>query len=143
MDDEQRAQDSRGHIDKVLRVAAMTTPTPEALAKEVVSFHDAHTCAHSPGCLACMLEERIVNVLIACEQRKANYEEATRRQQAALESFADLNTRFNVQAREIERLRAEHTAGRSFLDALDADSYLPAEFDTWREAHAAAQQETP
>ncbi len=41
------------------------TPTPEALAqaKDIVAFLDAHTCIHSPGCLACMLEERIALAL--------------------------------------------------------------------------------
>ncbi len=58
----------------------MTTPTPEALAqaKTITSFLDAHTCQHSPGCLVCMLEERIALALVAyaAERERATWDAA-------------------------------------------------------------------
>ena len=55
--------------------------TSEALAREITSFLDAHTCAHSPGCLVCMLEERIVGALdaYAAEQARAAWEAAAKK----------------------------------------------------------------
>lgn len=78
------------------------TPTPEALAKAITSFLSAHTCGHSPGCLICMLEERITAALTDQAREIERWKDMGEKEHALAVQFA---TERDAQAREIERLR--------------------------------------